>query len=83
MFASAILRSAAAVNAQVATKQAGVTLKPTGVSYVLGLYAKKVPVIFMWAATVGSALFWPLGAEAVCKKLGCGTFGVHKVANSL
>lgn len=83
MFASAILRSAAAVNAQVAAKQVRVTLKPNGVAYMLGLYAKKVPVIFMWAASVGTALFWPLGAESIVKKLGCGTFGVQKVANSL
>jgi hypothetical protein len=76
MFASSILRSTAALNAakQVSSKQVRVTVRPSSISYIAGLYAKKVPVVFMWGAFLGCSMGWPLAAEKVVKTLGMGNF---------
>lgn len=71
MYASRILRSTAAINAakQVSAKQVKVTFNTGTARYMAGLYAKKVPVVFMWAAFLGTAMFWPLGASKAVTKL--------------
>lgn len=76
MFTSQVLRSTAALHAakQMGSQQVRVTINAGAITQYARLYAKKVPVVAMWAGALGSALFWPFGAEKAIKTFGLGGY---------
>ncbi|ONH65716.1 hypothetical protein BON22_4593 [Cyberlindnera fabianii] len=70
MFSTLIARSAATLagSASATPSHIRVTVNPSTVMSYLGLYAKKVPVIFQWGLVVGGLLSHPFWLKAVVNK---------------